>query len=485
MRMDLLFSLIAFAHGAAGSPAYFGIRVADAGTGRGIPLVELETVNHILHITDSNGLVAFQEPGLMGQRVFFKIRAHGYEVPKDGFGAAGKALEARAGGRAEILLKRHNLAERLYRITGQGIYRDSILLGERAPLKEPALSGQVMGQDSVQVALYRGKPHWFWGDTEKPSHPLGHFQTSGAVSELPGQGGLDPAIGIDLQYFVDDAGFSARMVPLPEDGLIWIDGVLSVADAGGRERLVAHYARMKDLGTRLEHGIVVFNDEARRFDRLVALGTQEWRHPSGHPVRVEDGGRAWLYFADPCCTVRAPATFEGITNAAAYEALAPPKDGRRAWRGSGQPFGPDEEREAIQRGEVADDDAWFQPTDPASGKPIRLHRGSVNWNAFRKKWVMIACEQGGTSPLGEIWYAEAEAPEGPWRHATKIVTHHQYSFYNPAHHPFFDQDGGRLIYFEGTYTRQFSGNPGATPRYDYNQIMYRLDLADPRLRAGH
>ena len=40
----------------------------------------------------------------------------------------------------------------------------------------------------------------------------------------------------------------------------------------------------------------------------------------------------------------------------------------------------------------------------------------------------------------------------------------------------------RLVYFEGTYVTTFSGNPVATPRYDYNQIMYRLDLADPRLR---
>ena len=45
----------------------------------------------------------------------------------------------------------------------------------------------------------------------------------------------------------------------------------------------------------------------------------------------------------------------------------------------------------------------------------------------------------------------------------------------------FDQEGGRIIYFEGTYTNSFSGNPFKTPRYDYNQMMYRLDLADPRL----
>ena len=36
-----------------------------------------------------------------------------------------------------------------------------------------------------------------------------------------------------------------------------------------------------------------------------------------------------------------------------------------------------------------------------------------------------------------------------------------------------------MIFFEGTYTTTFSGNDDPTPRYDYNQVMYRLDLADP------
>ena len=96
---------------------------------------------------------------------------------------------------------------------------------------------------------------------------------------------------------------------------------------------------------------------------------------------------------------------------------------------------------------------------------------------------MIVAEQfGKSSMLGEIWYAEAEKPEGPWRDARKIVTHDRYSFYNPAQHPFFDQEGGRYIYFEGTYTTAFSREGEPTPRYEYNQIMYRLDLADERLQ---
>lgn len=78
--------------------------------------------------------------------------------------------------------------------------------------------------------------------------------------------------------------------------------------------------------------------------------------------------------------------------------------------------------------------------------------------------------------LGEIWFAESDSLEGPWESPTKIVTHSDYSFYNPRHHSYFDKDGGRTIYFEGTYTKMFSGTKVGTPRYDYNQIMYRVDL---------
>ncbi len=104
------------------------------------------------------------------------------------------------------------------------------------------------------------------------------------------------------------------------------------------------------------------------------------------------------------------------------------------------------------------------------------------WNAYRSAWSLVVLEAGGSSSyLGEVWYAEAERPEGPWTYARKVVTHEKYSFYNPRLHPYFARDGGRMLYFEGTYTRTFSGNADQTPRYDYNQIMYRLDLSDPRL----
>ena len=71
----------------------FVIQVVDDQTGRGVPLVELTTTNMIRLWTDSNGLVAFHEPGLMDTRVWFSVRSHGYEHPADGFGSRGVGLQ--------------------------------------------------------------------------------------------------------------------------------------------------------------------------------------------------------------------------------------------------------------------------------------------------------------------------------------------------------------------------------------------------------
>jgi hypothetical protein len=252
----------------AGNPC-FAIEVVDRQTGRGVPLVELRTVNNIRLYTDSNGIVAFNEPGLMDTDVFFFVESHGYEFPKDGFGYRGTRLRTTRGGSAVIKIDRINVAERLYRVTGQGIYRDSVLTGRAAPLEAPVLNGQVMGQDSVDTCIYRGQLYWFWGDTGRPSYPLGHFALAAAVSDLPGRGGLDPTAGVNFTYFVDESGFSRPVCRLKEPGLVWPDGFVVVKDNEGRERIVAKYARLKDLGTVLERGLVVFNDDTESFEPLL------------------------------------------------------------------------------------------------------------------------------------------------------------------------------------------------------------------------
>ena len=73
------------------------IKIVDAETGRGIPLVELKTTNNILYYTDSAGVVAFNEPGLMDQSVFFHLSSDGYDFPADMFGNRGQAVQITPG----------------------------------------------------------------------------------------------------------------------------------------------------------------------------------------------------------------------------------------------------------------------------------------------------------------------------------------------------------------------------------------------------
>src|SRR6476620_2321195 len=85
---------------------FFEIQVIDAADGAPVPLVELETVNHVHYITDNAGRIALPEPVFWGRTVFFYVRSHGYEFPKDGFGMAGTRLQPKPGGHAEIKIKR-------------------------------------------------------------------------------------------------------------------------------------------------------------------------------------------------------------------------------------------------------------------------------------------------------------------------------------------------------------------------------------------
>jgi hypothetical protein len=485
---------------------YFGIRVVDEASGRGVPLVRLETTDKSRYYTDGNGYIAFHEPGLMGEAVWFSVSSPGYEFPQQSFGSRGVALTATPGGQAELKIRRINIAERLYRVTGRGIYRDSILLGKRPPIAGGAINGKVMGQDSAQTAVYRGKLFWLWGDTNRPGHPLGNFFTSGATSDLPGQGGLDPAVGVRLAYFVDPkTGFAKAMAPLPRrDPLpVWLDGLLTARDDRGRERLLAHFSRAKGLEP-IERGLMLYNEQSAQFEELkpVPLGTK--LAPAGHPLRARVGAQEYFYFPVPYPVVRVKNDWRSLTDLALYEGFTCLKDGARytkqdppldrdgagklvwKWRKNTQPLDPAEIEELVAAGAMRREETPFRLASADRGKPIRLHGSSVYWNDYRRKWVMIGVEAFGESVLGEVWFAEANAPEGPWVAARKIATHAKKNdnqdFYNPLQHPQLAQDGGRLVYFEGTYTNTFSGNPVPTPSYDYNQLMYRLDLSDPRLK---
>jgi len=497
--------LLAGSSVSARQQALFRITVVDVGTGRGVPLIELTTTGNVTYVTDSAGVIAFDEPGLFDQDVFFYVKGHGYAYPKDGFGFTGVRLRPTAGGAAVVKVERDNIAERLYRITGGGIYRDSVLLGDTPPLREPLLNGQVLGQDSVQNAVYRGKLYWFWGDTNRPSYPLGQFSMSGAVSDLPGQGGLDSAVGVDLTYFVDAQGFSRPMLPIPDmPGAVWADGFTTAADpVTQEERILCHWIRVKDLGTQYEQGLARYDDAKALFEPVQRFPLDAPLYMRGHPLKAREtagdaGAVDWAYFPVPYPFTRVRADYRSLLDLTAYEAYTCLREGARydkehpalerdaegrlvfGWKRDTAPLGPAEEAELMRAGLIKPEEALIQTRDLLTGKRVQVHSGSVFWNDYRGRWVMLGVEIWGSSPLGEVWFSEADTPTGPWVYARKIVTHDNYSFYNVKQHPYFDQDDGRIIYFEGTYTT-FMTDAKPTPRYDYNQIMYRLDLADPRL----
>jgi len=432
---------------------YFQIRVVDRQTGRGVPLVALITNNQISSFTDSNGIVAWNEPGLMDSDVYFRIESPGYRFP-----GGGTTIHVQRGGRIELQIERLSIAERLYRVTGQGIYRDSVLTGYPVPIRQPVLNAEVLGQDTVRVVPYRGSLFWLWGDTARAAGPFGNFSTTSATSGLPGHGGLDPSLGVDLTYFTGPDGFVKPMCNWPPKGLKWLDALMTVRDPSGAERLLARYDSIGEDSKANESGLAVFNDARREFDKLAVFPRPSPAvSPSGvPPLRVRSGGAEWFYFCDerPGPVVRVRADWKSVADLDSYQVFD--LDGQ--WKHSATLPPP-----AV---------TWL---DMESGKPIEA-AGKVQWNEYRQRWIGIAQRNPG-----EVWYAEADTPTGPWVYTTRVAVNGNYYFYWPVQHPFFDQNGGRTIYFEGTYTDTFSGNPVITPRYDYNQLMYRLSLDDERL----
>lgn len=475
----------------------FKVQVFDDVTGRGVPLVELKTVTNQRFVTDSAGLAAIHEPELFGQTAFFHVSSHGYEFPKDGFGFRGKQLKVEPGGEATLKIKRLNIAERLYRVTGAGIYADSVLLGEKPPIAQPLLNAQVSGSDSVVTAVYRGKLHWFWGDTNRPKYPLGLYHVPGATSRLPNDGGLDAAIGVNLDYFVGDDGFAKATCKMPGDGPTWIFGLTVLKDDDGRERLFCGYMKVRNLLEVYERGIAEFDDERQEFLQRQKFDKNVPLFPDGHPLRHKVDGVEYVYFSEAAAVVRVRATVEAFRDLSQYEGFSCLVPGGRekspqverdavgkvvwSWKRDTAPIRRELQEKLLNSGQLQPAEAWLKIADADNGKPVIAHAGSVTWNEHRRRWVSVFTQHFGSSLLGEIWYSEADAPEGPWRKATKIITHDKYSFYNPKQHPYFS--AGRFLFFEGTYTHTFSGNSDQTPRYDYNQIMYRLDLDDPRLSS--
>jgi hypothetical protein len=299
-----------------------------------------------------------------------------------------------------------------------------------------------------------------------------------------------------LTYFLDDRGFAKATCKMPGRGPTWLTALTTIT-SDGRERLYGSFVKVEPPLKVYSRGLAVFNDDKQQFEHLADVEMSAPGFPNGHAFKHSEEGVEYIYFAGPYPLTRVRATAESFQRIADYECYTCLKSGSRldepqverdgqgnlvyAWKKDTPAVGPSEQARLIAAGKMKASEALLPLRDRDSGKAVTAHSGSVYWNEHRRRWVMIAVQSGGTSYLGEVWYAEADVPQGPWEYAVKVVTHDRYSFYNPKQHPMFDQQLGRVIFFEGTYTHTFSGNSEPTPRYDYNQVLYKLDLADPRL----
>jgi hypothetical protein len=449
MRPFQLVSLVAALPIVAAEP--FRIEVVDRENGWPVPLVELRTTHDAMFVTDNSGLVAIDAPELMEREVYFHVKSHGYGVKPDGFGYRGVRVTPTPGGTFRVEVDRGMVAKRLGRLTGAGRFAEAEKLGEMAPSAETG----VFGCDSIQVARHRDRLFWFWGDTNVARYPLGVFHMTGASTDLAPLTSFQPPLAMNYEYYQDKDGHPAALANFPGAGPTWLGGIFSLPASDGTFRLVASYAKIRNYLEEYETGLCVWDDGRERFEIQKVLwnadrdGAKKINAPLGHPFLYQHPGEdEFLYYGDPFPVLRMPPTFEGWSEPENWERIAPLASLRSA-----------------------EDDSEVIP-----------HRGSVTWNPFRKRWISIFTQTSGKpSALGEIWYAEAQSPLGPWGPTVKVLTHDNYTFYNPRIHSELTDPDASFIVFEGTYTAEFANRAVPTPKYNYNQILYRLDLDDPAL----
>ena len=443
------------------------IKIIDASNGWPVPLVELRTTHQARFVSDNAGVIAFDLPELMNVETWFDVIGHGYHVPKDGFGFEGVRLTPRAGETLVVKVTRELPAKRLGRLTGGGLFAESQKLGKELDWQE---SG-VLGCDSVQNVEHNGRMFWAWGDTTLPRYPLGLFHMLGATTELKPLHSFEPPVRLRYDYFTSAQAASTEttsrtsksryqpprnIAQMPGEGPTWLGGFASLPDKQGRKHLVASYAKIKPPLDTYEAGLCVWNEATEVFERTRVVWTKSEATPEliqcplGHPVIWDDAaGKKWLLFGDPFPTLQCPADFESWSDPSTWQAITPQA--------------------------TVTIDPRFKAKHP--NEPIKPHRGAIAWNDYRKKWITVFTQMGGeTSLLGELWYAESDQPTGPWSNAIHVVTHSKYTFYNPQLHPTFTDVNSPFILFEATYTKEFSGTTEATPRHNYNQVLYRLDL---------
>lgn len=470
------------------------ISIIDKESKSPISLVILKTISNCVFVSDNDGTVAFDLPESISgarlgdnskQKVWFYISSPSYGVQADGFGYEGVRISPHSGDTSIIEVTRLLPARRCGRITGSGLFSESKKIGSHTDWTE----SHIVGSDSVQCVEYQSKLFWLWGDTNLANYPLGIFHCAGATSSISSLSEQQEPLRIILEYFCDQTGEPRNIARVPGEGPTWIFGLISMRTIDGKEKLGGYYSKIA-VGSidAYETGLVVWNDDSEMFECVLVI----WRklsvlsdaietppvsdfltsatsgpiletaegpsqEPTGQAFQwIDSSGQGWYMFGHTFPSMRCPANFEAWLDTATWESLEPQ-----------------------------------QPLYDAHDRVVLPHRCSLSYHPWRARWTVIFTEKDGVSlsgrpsALGEIWYAESDSPLGPWGTAVKVLSHENYSFYNPRQHDHWASVESPNLYFEGTYTVLWTNPPAlATPRYEYNQILYCVSLDDPQLEPA-
>lgn len=388
----------------------------------------------------------------------------------------------------------------------------------------------MVGQDSVQACVYGNETYFFFGDTNRPSYPLGNFFTTGARG--PAVGELNASHTLPLRYFQNTDGFVAPMAPMElrtPSTPVWVGGLLSLAPTAThiRKYLASDGDQSAPGGgmytfytkggmTAQEFGLLQWNSSGSQFALVpgarwntTGLPDDAWMQRLrsnllGSQATV-DTNSSWVYFTSAYPVLRARTSPAALANLSSYEAwtclaagatMVAPRLDRDAtgkliysWKPGTPPVSAEDQTRLVHLGLATTAELWINltsiGTDKTAGSAVALKRGSARYNAHLDRWLIV----GQASP-GTVWLAAASTVEGPYRRALLVADHSSsgssmqngdsstglaYNFYNPAQHDFLDD--GSIVYFSGTYATTFAPQHHMTPRYDYNSILYRLDLS--------
>ncbi|MDR2345347.1 MAG: hypothetical protein LBE18_04705 [Planctomycetaceae bacterium] len=438
------------------------IEVREQGSQLPVPLVEFRTTHQQRFVTDNAGVIALDSPELMGRETWFDVIGYGYSVKKDGFAMSGVRLIPEYGKTLCVEVQRDIVAKRLGRLTGAGLAAESQKLGSYLQLSETG----VFGCDSVQTAVYNGRLFWIWGDTTLAHYPLGIFHATAATTKIDPFSTLELPVLLSYKYFTDSNKKLRGVAVMPGEGPTWLSGCVALPDKNGTERLVAVYAKIKPPLEVYEYGLCVWDDIKKSFEHLRTVWRKKQNYsqdlsdsslvkpfvPEGHALLWTDKqGKRWVMFGNPFPILRCPATYEAWQNPDQWEQLIP--------------------LETL--------------VDAEKNLAVEPHSGSIVWSEFRKCWIAVFVQKfGKPAAFGEVWYAEScgsDPAAKKWGKAVKILSHGNYTFYNPYLHPESLASNCKVLFFEGTFSAMFADKPDIVPRYDYTQILYQIDLDNPAL----